>query len=64
MPMGEVVDLDAYRAAQRRRRSEEAKRKERRRTLVERGDTGNAKPDTGPLPEAEPLAGPLKDDPV
>ncbi len=64
MPMGEVVDLEAYRAAQRRRRSEEAKRKERRGTLAERGDAGNAKPDSGPRPGADSLAEPLKDDPL
>ncbi|GAB4354763.1 MAG: hypothetical protein Kow00114_04750 [Kiloniellaceae bacterium] len=58
--MGEIVDLDAYRAAQRRRRSEEAKRKERSRALVERSETSNAKPETGLLPEAEPV----KDDPA
>jgi len=53
--MGEIVDLDAYRAAQRQRRREEAKRKERSRSLAERGESsGNAKPD----------AGPLKDDPA
>ena len=52
--MGEIVDLDAYRAAQRRRKSEEARRKERSRALVERSETSNAKPD----------AEPLKDDPA
>lgn len=58
--MGKIVDLDAYRAAQRRRQSEEAKRKERSRARVERSETGNTKPEAGPLPEAEPL----KDDPA
>jgi len=53
--MGEIVDLDAYRAAQRRRRSDEAKRKERSRALVERSETSNARPEAGPLPEAEPV---------
>lgn len=53
--MGEIVDLDAYRAAQRRRQRDEAKRKERSRTLAERGESGsNTKPD----------AEPLKDDPA
>ncbi len=52
--MGEIVDLDAYRAAQRRRQQEEAKRKERSRTLAERGEASNTKPD----PE------PRKDDPA
>jgi hypothetical protein len=52
--MGEIVDLDTFRAAQLRRRREEAKRKERSRALVERGDASNTKPD----------AEPLKDDPA
>jgi hypothetical protein len=52
--MGEIVDLDAYRAAQRQRRREEAKRKERSRSLAERGESSNTKPD----------AEPLKDDPA
>lgn len=48
--MGEIVDLDAYRAAQRRRQRDEAKRKERSRPLAERGEGGsNTKPDTEPL---------------
>jgi hypothetical protein len=48
--MGEIVDLDAYRAAQRHRQREEAKRKERSRSLAERGESsGSAKPDTEPL---------------
>ncbi len=49
MPMGEIVDLDAYRAAQRQR--EEAKRKDRGRSLAERGEASNAKPDPEPLDE-------------
>lgn len=53
--MGEIVDLDAYRAAQRRRQRDEAKRKERGgRPLAERGEASNTKPD----------AEPLKDDPA
>lgn len=52
--MGEIVDLDAYRAAQRQRQRDEAKRRERSRTLAERGEAGNAKPD----------AEPAKDDPA
>ena len=52
--MGEIVDLEAYRAAQRRRRQQEAKRKERSRALVEHGEASNTKPD----------AEPLKDDPA
>ncbi len=51
MPMGEIVDLDAYRAAQRQRQREEAKRKDRGRTLAERGEASNAKPDPEPLDE-------------
>lgn len=47
--MGEIVDLAAYRAAQRRRRLEEAKRKDRGRPLAERGEANNTKPDTEPL---------------
>jgi hypothetical protein len=47
--MGEIVDLDVYRAAKRRRQRDEAKRKERGRPLAERGETGNAKPDSEPL---------------
>ncbi|GAB4225981.1 MAG: hypothetical protein Tsb0032_32190 [Kiloniellaceae bacterium] len=47
--MGEVVDLDAYRAAQQKRQREEAKRKDRSRNLAERGETSNTKPDTDPL---------------
>jgi len=52
--MGEIVDLDAYRAAQRQRRREESKRKERSRSLAERGESSSAKPD----------AEPRKDDPA
>ena len=52
--MGEIVDLDAYRAAQRRRQRDEAKRRERSRALAERGDAA------GHQPEAEPA----KDDPA
>lgn len=47
--MGEVVDLDAYRAAQQKRKREEAKRKERGRSVAERGENSNTKPDTEPL---------------
>jgi hypothetical protein len=47
--MGEIVDLDAYRAAQRRRQREENNRKDRGRTLTERGEASNTKPDTEPL---------------
>jgi len=47
--MGEVVDLDAYRAAQRQRQREEAKRKDRGRSVAERGEASNTKPDTEPL---------------
>lgn len=54
LPMGEIVDLDAYRAAQRRRQRDEAKRRERSRALAERGDAA------GRQPEAEPA----KDDPA
>lgn len=54
LPMGEIVDLDAYRAAQRRRQRDEAKRRDRSRALAERGEAGNAKPD----------AEPAKDDPA
>jgi hypothetical protein len=52
--MGEIVDLDAYRAAQRRRQRDEAKRRERTRALAERGEAGSMKPD----------AEPAKDDPA
>lgn len=52
--MGEIVDLDAYRAAQRRRQRDEAKRRERSRALAERGDAASRQP------EAEPA----KDDPA
>jgi len=52
--MGEIVDLEAYRAAQRRRQRDEAKRRERGRALAERSDTAKAKPD----------AEPAKDDPA
>jgi hypothetical protein len=52
--MGEIVDLEAYRAAQRQRQRDEAKRKARSRALAERGEAGNTRP------EAEPL----KDDPA
>lgn len=52
--MGEIVDLEAYRATQRRRQRDEAKRRERSRTLAERSDTAKAKPD----------AEPVKDDPA
>ena len=52
--MGEVVDLDAYRAALRRRQRDEVRRKERSRALAERGESSNAKPD----------AEPAKDDPA
>jgi len=51
MPMGEVVDLDAYRAAQRQRRRDHAKRKERGRPLVERAEATNTKPDAEPVKE-------------
>lgn len=47
--MGEIVDLDAYRAAQRRRQREEAKRKERGKIQAERGETSSIKPNTEPL---------------
>ena len=48
--MGEIVDLDAYRAARRRRQRDEAKRKERSRPLAERSEgSANTKPDTDPL---------------
>lgn len=47
--MGEIVDLDAYRAARRRRQREDAKRKDRGRALSERGEASNTKPDTEPL---------------
>lgn len=47
--MGEIVDLDAYRAAQKRRQREEAKRKERGKIQTERGESSNTKPDTEPL---------------
>jgi len=48
--MGEIVDLDAYRAAQRRRQREEAKRKERGKIQTERGESSSStKPDTEPL---------------
>jgi hypothetical protein len=46
--MGEIVDLDAYRAAQRRRQRDEAKRRERSRALAERGEAGSMKPDVEP----------------
>ena len=52
--MGEIVDLEAYRAAQRQRQRDEAKRKARSRALAERGEASNTRP------EAEPL----KDDPA
>lgn len=51
--MGEIVDLDAYRAAQRRQR-EEAKRKDRSRPPAERGEASNTKPEADPLPEDDP----------
>ena len=47
--MGEIVDLQAYRAAQRQRQKEEAKRKDRSRKLVEHGEACNTKPDAKPL---------------
>lgn len=47
--MGEVVDLDAYRAAQRQRQREEAKRKDRSRSLADRGEASNTKPEAEPL---------------
>lgn len=46
--MGEIVDLDAFRAAQRRRQRDEAKRRERSRALVERNEASNTKPDEEP----------------
>lgn len=49
--MGEVVDLDAYRAAQRQRQREEAKRKDRNRSRAERGEASNTKPEAEPLEE-------------
>jgi hypothetical protein len=49
--MGEVVDLDAYRAALRQRQREEAKRKDRSRTRAEHGEASNTKPETEPLEE-------------
>lgn len=49
--MGEIVDLEAYRAAQRRRQRQEAKAKDRKRPLPERGEASNTKPDTEPLEE-------------
>lgn len=49
VPMGEIVDLDAYRAAQRQRQREEAKRKDRSRSLADRGEASNTKPDAEPL---------------
>lgn len=54
LPMGEIVDLDAYRAAQRRRQRDEAKRRERSRALAERQEASSRQP------EAEPA----KDDPA
>ena len=47
--MGEIVDLNAYRAAKLRRQREKAERRERSRTLPERGEASNTKPDTEPL---------------
>ena len=47
--MGEIVDLQAYRAAQRARQAEEAKRKDRSRKLAEHGEASNTKPDAEPL---------------
>ncbi len=49
--MGEIVDLDAYRAAQRQRQREEAKRKDRNRSRAERGESSNTKPEAEPLEE-------------
>ena len=49
--MGEVVDLESYRAAKRRRQREGAKPKERARPLTERSESSNTKPDRDPLEE-------------
>ena len=49
--MGEIVDLDAYRAAQKQRQREEAKRKDRSRKRAERSEGSNTKPDAEPLPD-------------
>lgn len=49
--MGEIVDLNAYRAAQRRRQCEEAKRKDRSKKQADRGEASNIKPDAEPLEE-------------
>jgi hypothetical protein len=67
--MGDIVDLDAYRVAQQRRRSEEAQRKARSRALAERGECGhaqpsNVKPSTVKPGNAKPDAEPVKDDPA
>src|SRR5690606_9972952 len=48
LPMGDVVDLDAYRAARQRRQRDEARRAERSRALVERAEAGPAKTDSEP----------------
>jgi hypothetical protein len=47
--MGEIVDLNAYRAEKLQRQREKARRRERGRTLAERGEAANTKPDTEPL---------------
>jgi hypothetical protein len=47
--MGEIVDLNAYRAKKLQRQREKAKRREGARSLPERSDSANTKPDTEPL---------------
>ena len=49
--MGKIVDLNAYRAEKLQRQREKAKQREGARSLPERGDTANTKPDTEPLPD-------------